>query len=187
MRIEENTGHLALVTMTAESTGENRVELPRSHAEALLEVATGVIEYLRIPLSVGTSEIHLNRFTAPSTSELISVAFEHEGEAQEFDPPPWFGPEITADHNYLNPSIALSGPPEPLEVALTNEALESLLYTLENRFVAAPRPKTGSRKPGPSRPAKPLLTAEANLRVEEADSEEDLIWELARTLRPQRR
>lgn len=43
---------------------------------------------------------------------LVEVEFTSEPAAQDFVPPPWFGPEVTLDKAYKNKSLALNGAPE---------------------------------------------------------------------------
>ena len=50
-----------------------------------------------------------------------------------FEPPAWFGPEISDQHAYRSGALALQGVPEPREIEATNAGLDSLLDALENR------------------------------------------------------
>ena len=42
---------------------------------------------------------------------LVEVEFDSVDEADAFDPPPWFGQEVTSDPRYTNASLARSGWP----------------------------------------------------------------------------
>ncbi len=41
------------------------------------------------------------------------VEFSSEAASDEFDPPEWFGRELTDDHRYANRTLAVDGPPTP--------------------------------------------------------------------------
>ena len=43
----------------------------------------------------------------------VEVEFSSEVEAKAFDPPPWFGKEVTEDPRYQNAVLAISGMPQP--------------------------------------------------------------------------
>jgi adenylate cyclase len=42
---------------------------------------------------------------------VVEVEFESEAESDDFDPPDWFGPEITDDLRYANRALAVDGAP----------------------------------------------------------------------------
>jgi CYTH domain-containing protein len=45
---------------------------------------------------------------------VVEVEFESEAESDDFDPPDWFGPEVTDDRRYANRALAVDGvPAEP--------------------------------------------------------------------------
>lgn len=221
--VEGDKGSLVLLHAGPGGPVEERTEVPRAHAEALLDVTPGKLDYLLTHLTVGTRDIQIVRFVTPGPLDLISVSFESDEEARDFRPLSWFGPDVTAEVSYQNRSIDLNGAPQAPDVPMSNAALNSLLDALENRYVAprgyapsaparspaeaapAPRhappaasaPSSGERAaPGQrgvlSRPAAPVDT---DMGEEEAHDENDLnlniednvIRELARSLRPQRR
>ncbi|MET0530305.1 MAG: hypothetical protein ABW003_18550 [Microvirga sp.] len=206
--VDGDKGSLVLLQKGANGPVEERTDVPRAHAEALLDVTPGKLDYLLTHLTVGTRDIQIARFVTPGPFDMISVSFESEEEAKDFRPLSWFGPDVTADATYQNRSIALEGLPQMPDVALSNAALNSLLDTLENRYsssrsyspahqmrnaaevevlqnepVAAQGKSAGQATP-------PVVTD-----VEVAEDENDLnlsiednvIRELARSLRPQRR
>jgi CYTH domain-containing protein len=217
--VEGDKGSLVLITTPSGAPIEERTDVPRAHAEALLDVTTGKVDYVRSHLTVGTRDIHINRFVTPGPLDMISVEFESEEEARDFRPLSWFGPDVTDDFVYHNRSIALEGLPPVPDVHISNAALNSLLDTLENRY-APPRTFSQSaparsqadvgepRRNPPPPPAPPTPQAErparkqaAPAREETADAEmgddegndlslnieDNVIRELARSLRPQRR
>jgi CYTH domain-containing protein len=217
--LDGETSSLVLLTFAADgSPREERTDVPRTHAEALLDVAPGKVDYARTRLHAAGREIWVDRFVTPGPLDLIQVAFESEEEAGRFSPPPWFGAEVTSDSAYQTRSIALQELPEPPEVQISNAALDSLLDALENRF-GAPRPVAAVRRAGggeepprrlaspyeaPPRPREVVVpppaennpsapnAAEAPAPAPEPaaasdpdlDIEDDVIRELARSLRP---
>lgn len=213
--VDGDKGSLVLVQTGSNGPVEERTDVPRAHAEALLDVTPGKIDYLLTHLSVGTRDVQIARFVTPGPLDMISVSFESEEEARDFRPLSWFGPDVTADAAYQNRSIALNGAPQVPEVSLTNAALNSLLDTLENRYSGsrsyAPQPQTrnsaevelvqnapASERGAPAAQGRPQAqqAAPASTDVEIADEEnndlnlsieDNVIRELARSLRPQRR
>jgi CYTH domain-containing protein len=209
VHVEGEKGSLVLVTLGPGSTYEERTEVPRAHAEALLDVTPGKVDYVRSVLSIGNHEININRFVSPGPLDVISIEFENDDDARDFRIPLWFGPEVTGEPGYHNRSIALEGQPAMPDVALSNAALSSLLDLLENRYVST-RPMSPARAPSeaprqaPPRPQAPVerdqpapqpqqKEASAEERDAAADDalnlniEDNVIRELARSLRPQRR
>jgi hypothetical protein len=202
--VEGEKGSLVLLHEGPHGPIEERTEVPRSHAEALLDVTPGKLDYLLTHLTVGTRDIHVIRFVTPGPMDLISVAFESEEEARDFRPLSWFGADVTADTVYQNRTIALEGLPQIPDVPVSNGALNSLLDTLENRY-SAPRsfnshpqmrsPAPANEKAAPHQGAKqqrhePVTAVAVEVAEDESNSlniEDNVIRELARSLRPQRR
>ncbi|WP_230530168.1 CYTH domain-containing protein [Microvirga roseola] len=207
--VEGEKGSLVLVHAGPDGPIEERTEVPRTHAEALLDVTPGKVDYLLTHLTVGSRDIHLLRYVTPGPLDLITVEFESEEEARDFRPLSWFGPDVTGELAYQSRSIALEGLPQLPEVPISNAALNSLLDTLENRYgaprtfsqpalrkpaepAAAPRnpaPPQASEAP-PRRQAQRHEPAPAEIPEDDAGSmniEDNVIRELARSLRPQRR
>jgi CYTH domain-containing protein len=221
--VEGEKGSLVLVHTGSGGPIEERTEVPRAHAEALLDVTPGKLDYLLTHLTVGTRDIQIVRFVTPGPLDLISVSFESEDEARDFRPLSWFGPDVTTEAVYQNRSIALEGAPQAPDVPMSNAALNSLLDALENRYVAPrgytthaparPPAETGSaqRNAPPSAPpaqggeraapsqrgvlSRPAAPADTDMNDDDNNDDNDLnlniednvIRELARSLRPQRR
>ncbi|EIM24985.1 CYTH domain-containing protein [Microvirga lotononidis] len=220
--VEGDKGSLVLLHTGPSGPIEERTEVPRAHAEALLDVTPGKLDYLLTHLTVGTRDIQIVRFVTPGPLDLISVPFESEEEARDFRPLSWFGSDVTTEVAYQNRSIALEGAPQAPDVPMSNAALNSLLDTLENRYsaprgytphapVRSPAEAGPSQRNAPAAPAqpnervaqppqrgvlsRPAATADADLGDDEAGDDNDLnlniednvIRELARSLRPQRR
>jgi len=212
--IDGDKGSLVLVTSGGGIPVEERTDVPRTHAEALLDVTPGKVDYVRSTLSIGAREVRVDRFVTPGPLDLISVDFDKEDDSRDFRPLPWFGPEVTGEAGYQNRAIALEGLPPSLDVPLSNAALNTLLDTLEGRLGAnrnyapqkAPRDNgdqaeqrrnTGptAERPGRQPPAgKPEAPSagEGDHSDDDQDGlnlniEDNVIRELARSLRPQRR
>ena len=224
--LDAETSSLVLLTAAADGSPlEERTDVPRAHAEALLDVAPGKADYARTRLNVAGREVWIDRFVTPGPLDLIQVNFENQDEAAAFTPPAWFGPEVTSDHAYLTRSIALHELPDVPDVPLSNAALDGLLDALENRFAASPRQVAPMRRgagedtvrrftngfgEAPSRPREVVVpqaypaeppapaaqpvppAAEASSPAPgpsgandtDLDIEDDVIRELARSLRP---
>jgi CYTH domain-containing protein len=179
VRVEEGVGTLILVTPGSRASVERPADLPRAQAEALLGLAAGRIDYQRVDLSVGAHKAHVNRVMAPEPLDVIAVELEEEL-AQGFEPPAWFGAEVTADPAYRNRPLALAGLPRVPEVELTDEALNSLLDTLEGG-------QASSRVPAEASAAAALPPATDTDDAEDLGIEDSVIRELARSLRPKNR
>ena len=144
VRVEGAQCHLVLMTAGPNGTAsEERTEVPRAHGDALLDVCGGKVAYERSTLSLGSREALVDRYTAPGTLELVSVAFESADEAQGFAIPAWFGPEVTADAAYESRALALEGLPATAETPLSNAGLDAVLDLLEHRFAYRYQPPAG--------------------------------------------
>jgi CYTH domain-containing protein len=179
VRVEEGTGSLILVTAGPGEPVEVAAALPLAQAEALLDLAAGGLAYRRADLGLGTGTAAVSRIMAPGVLDLVSVGFEHEEQARGFEPPAWFGPEVTADPSYRGRSLALAGLPRVPEVKLTDAALHGLLDTLEGG-------STSSRVPAEASAAAPPPATDTD-DAEDLGTEDSVIRELARSLRPKHR
>jgi CYTH domain-containing protein len=187
VQVEGHAGHLILVTSGPHGPAEEVANIPLSHAEALLELAPGWVEYLGIRLNIGIQTAAIHRFISPGPLDLITVAFEDDEQAQSFQPLPWFGPEVTSEPGYRTRSIAVTGLPAVREVDATNRALDSLLDALDNRF--------GRQQPAraeqliasqPRSPSSSAVDPEDEGEPDDLAIEDSVIRELARSLRPRR-
>src|SRR5215211_4011935 len=133
VQVAGETGHLILVSHHAAGPLEEPAEISRSQAEALLDLTAGWTEYLSIPIDMGSHSATIQRFVTPASLDLISIAFRQDKIARKFQPPVWFGPEVTSEPTYQVRSLALTGLPSAPEVEITNEALHSLLDALGDR------------------------------------------------------
>jgi CYTH domain-containing protein len=166
------TGHLILVSQPSTSPLEEPAEISQPQAEALLELTAGQTEYLSIPIDIGSHSATIQRFVTPAPLDLISVAFRQDKMARKFQPPVWFGPEVTSEPTYQVRSLALTGLPATPEMEVTDTALHSLLDALGDR-AGEPQPQPTWVAPEPET-SEPILDPEAER-------------ELARSLQPQGR
>ncbi|HEX2553346.1 MAG TPA: hypothetical protein VHL98_06575 [Microvirga sp.] len=142
VRVERERATLILVTRDEDGNlAEEQAEVPRTHAEALIDVAAGTVAFDRIPVSLGGERRGLlDRFILPNGVNILTTVTESEAEG--FEVPDWFGPEITARTEFERSSLALQGAPLADEVGVTNAGLEALLDTLEGRIPYRYRPRT---------------------------------------------
>jgi hypothetical protein len=138
VQIEETRSSL-LVEAEGEEASEERAGLPLAHAQALLAVSQGQVEYLRTRLAIGLHEIQALHVVRPGPMDLVAIAVPSQDE-QNFHPLPWFGPEVSTEPAYQRRRLALDGAPTVPEIEFTNAALNSLLDLLEDRFTAWPSP-----------------------------------------------
>jgi CYTH domain-containing protein len=132
-------GHSYLVLAPVGGSGEEeRTEVPRSQAEALLAVCAGKVGFERtiVPLRNG-KQVLLQRFIAPGSLDLLSIEFAAGEDADGFVPPAWFGPEVTQNPAYHRGSLARAGLPASEDILLSNTMLEELLDLLEESTIAA--------------------------------------------------
>jgi CYTH domain-containing protein len=183
VQIEESRSGLILEAGANEAS-EERADLPPAHAQALLAVSQGQVEYLRTRLSIGSHEIQVLHFVRPAPLDLVAVAVL-SGDEQAFHPLSWFGPEVTEDPAYQGRTVALNGVSSVPEVEITDAALNSLLDALEGRL--------GAHQPQAAAPQPVAPSKAAEAEAENEDDQDDLaiedsvIRELARSLSPRQR
>jgi CYTH domain-containing protein len=139
VRLEEERGLLILKTVSPDGETEDQAEIPVAHAQALLDVCAGEVDYTRTALPIAEGHALVDEFIRPRVLHLVTMEFATEEEASGFRPLEWFGPEVTADRRYTNQVIALRGLDAAAEIPLSNAALNSLIDTLEGRFPAQAR------------------------------------------------
>ena len=154
VQVTGDAGHLILASHSARGPVEDAAEISLPQAEALLALTAGQVEYLSIAIDIGSHTATIQRFVAPAPLDLISMAFKHDKAARKFQPPAWFGPEVSADPSYRLRTLALAGRPAVPEVEISNAALASLLDALDHRDrEAEPSPtRAGSAPAYPPRP-----------------------------------
>jgi CYTH domain-containing protein len=178
-------GETAALVVTSVADGSiDRTDIPRAHAEALLAVTAGRVDCLQTSLTLDRRPVRLSRIVSPGLLDLLTVDFASDEEARAFAPPDWFGPEVSDEPGYRSGALALQGLPEAREITVSNAGLDSLLDALENRASrqAAQTLTAPVEKP---RPAPEPEAAETDDPAVTA-IEDDVIRELARSLRPRR-
>jgi|GEM_PF-761097 len=113
---------------------EERTDVPRAHGDALLDVCPGKAAYDRTTLTIGGREIAIDRYVTPGSLDLISIAFDNDGDAAGFQTPSWFGREVSGEPAFERQSLAIQGVPAQEEVPLSNAALDAVLDLIEPRF-----------------------------------------------------
>ncbi|WP_201864581.1 hypothetical protein [Microvirga soli] len=184
VQIEETRSSLILEA-NGDGTPEEWTDLPPAHAQALLAVSQGQVEYMRTSLSIGSHEIHILHLVRPGPLDLIALMAGPE-DVQAMPPLAWFGPEVTEDPAYQSRSMARNGMPSAPEVEITDAALNSLLDTLEGRIGAHQPQAAAPQRVAPSEP--PVAETEADNEHDQNDLtiEDSVIRDLARSLSPRR-
>jgi CYTH domain-containing protein len=132
VRIEKGQAYLVLTSLDGDvPTAEDWTDVPRSHAEALLEVCPGTVVFERSRVRLRNHEALVDRFITPGALDVVTVEFASPADADAFLPPVWFGSEVTGDDSYTNRMIAVVGRPRAPEAPLSNAALETALDLLE--------------------------------------------------------
>lgn len=135
VRVDGQNCQLVLVNKGADGIPvEERTDVPRAHGDALLDVCPGKAAYDRTTVNVGGREVAIDRYVTPGSLDLISVAFDNDGEAAGFHTPSWFGREVSGEPAFERQSLAIQGVPAAEEVSLSNAALDAVLDLIEPRF-----------------------------------------------------
>ena len=107
VRIEQGRSLLILLTQGENGQfSEEPVEVPLSHAEALMNVAAGMITFDRTALPPGGhSEAYLDRFIMPEGLDILTATIP--ANRHMFAPLPWFGLEVTDEPAFGARDLAL--------------------------------------------------------------------------------
>ena len=147
IRLEADQAHFVLSGQDESGDPvEKLAPLPREHAEALFGLCIGQISYDRLHLSPKSGlnhTIQLDRVVYPSSCDLITVEFAGAQQAEAFQIPTWFGPEVTTEYTYEWRYIALNGLQSHHEVPLSSQQVEAVLDMLD-QSQAATKASTGS-------------------------------------------
>jgi hypothetical protein len=191
VQVEETRSSLILAAMDG-ATPEEQADVPLTHAQALLAVSHGQVEYLRTTLSVGSHELQAFHFVRPGPLNLVAVNGAPE-DKQDLPPMPWFGPEVSTEPAYQRRRLALDGGSDAAEIEVTNAAVNSLLDLLEDRFTTWPLSGQGVTSDEPvadapprSQRAAPEPGTETEEETDDLGFEDAVIRELARALQPRR-
>jgi CYTH domain-containing protein len=140
IRLEADQAHFILSGNNPEGDAvEKLAPLPREHAEALFGLCIGQISYdrLLLPPQSGVSHtMQLDRVVYPGSVDLITVEFDDVQQAEGFEVPTWFGPEVTSEFTYEWRYIALNGLQATIEVPLSSQQVEAVLDMLDQSRAA---------------------------------------------------
>jgi len=183
VRLEEGKGLLILTTPGPGGEVEDQTEIPVAHAHALLDVCAGEVDYTRTTVPVSDGQALIDEIIRPGVLHLVTIEFASEEEANAFRPLEWFGPEVTEDRRYTHQSIALRGLADTPEIPLSDAALNSLIDTLEGRFLAQARVAISQPKAKqvPVTRAKAQTSGEA-VKVNLDEIEQAMMREMEKTL-----
>ncbi len=192
VQIEEGRASLIL-EVGGEEASEEQADLPRAHAQALLAVSQGQVEYLRTRLPIGSHEILALHFVNPAPLDLVAIA-DAPGDEKDQPPLAWFGPEVSAEPAYQGRRLAQEGAPDAQDVDVTNGALNSLLDLMEYRLTTWPGPNKAAISdtsaadviPHP-KTSVPKQETEVDEEINDLRIEDEVIRELARSLQPRQR
>ena len=95
------------------SRQEAEVELDRESFDELWRLTEGRrLQKRRHVIPHGELKIEIDVYGGDLEGLTVAeVEFPSEEEARAFNPPGWFGEEVTGDHRYLNETLATAGTP----------------------------------------------------------------------------
>lgn len=131
VRLKSDQCNLVLVHQGSREPREEKTRVPAKQGKLLLDVCAGRIDLDRVNCPLNGRRISLDRLFQPGSIDFAWIAFERQEEADNFDPPVWFGPEVTADTAFRYHDIALGGVPAGDEIALSNAVLNGILDEIE--------------------------------------------------------
>lgn len=153
--IEPGHCYLVLAAASKGAGDEERTEVPRSQAEALMTMCAGKAGFECTTMRLrGGIDALLKHFVVPGPLDLLSVEFEEGADAEAFVPPAWLGPEVTQNAAYDGGSLARAGMPTSEEIPLSNAMLEELLDALEEGATAAQLGRVPPRRAPDAGPAR---------------------------------
>ena len=132
VRVERERAVLILAHRQEDrGVAEEIAEIPRAHAEALIDVAAGTVAFDRVVIELGGGrKALLDRFLLPRGIDVLTTTREERAEAHL---PEWFGAEVTDRPEFETASLAVNGIPSHAEVEITGKGLEALLDILQGR------------------------------------------------------
>ena len=101
---------------TGEVRTEEEIELDRGRFESLWPLTEGRrVTKRRYLIPAGELTIELDVYSGERLEGLVvaEVEFPSEADAARFQPPEWFGRELTGDKRYMNETLATAGRPAP--------------------------------------------------------------------------
>jgi adenylate cyclase len=113
VRLEDGRDVLTLKHGTGRARTEVELELSDDQAQALWPVSQGRrIEKRRRRVPHGELMIEVDEYGGELDGLLVAeVEFPDDATAESFEPPAWFGREVTGESEYKNQSLASHGRP----------------------------------------------------------------------------
>jgi CYTH domain-containing protein len=98
---------------TGRTRAEVEIAIDREVFESLWQLTEGRrVTKTRHVIPLGGRAIELDVFRGPLEGlRIAEVEFPDEDSADAFEPPGWFGEEVTGDRRYLNETLATDGVP----------------------------------------------------------------------------
>ncbi|HEY6636202.1 MAG TPA: CYTH domain-containing protein [Solirubrobacterales bacterium] len=95
------------------SRDEAEVELDRESFESLWPLTEGRrLHKRRHVIPHGDLKVEVDVYEGGLEGLVVAeIEFDSEEQARSFEPPGWFGEEVTGDERYLNETLATRGPP----------------------------------------------------------------------------
>ncbi len=95
------------------SRTEVEVHIDAGRFDVLWALASGrTVEKVRHEIAVGDLTAEVDRYRGRLEGLcLVEVEFDDEAAAGAFEPPPWFGPEVTDEPGWSNAELASTGSP----------------------------------------------------------------------------
>jgi CYTH domain-containing protein len=116
LRIRQKAGRFYQTVKTGEGLSRTEIEifLSKDQFDDLWPHTTGRrVSKMRFNVPVGDYVTELDRFEDDLTGLLlVEVEFLSVEESRQFEPPEWFGAEVTNDKRYKNKWLAINGVPE---------------------------------------------------------------------------
>ena len=111
--MRNRNGNLTLTVKTGTGVvrGEGEVTLSQEQFQALWPFTEGQrIEKTRHEIDLGTLTAELDVYAGRHEGlAVVEVEFCSRGAARNFEPPDWFGEEVTENPQYSNQQLALTG------------------------------------------------------------------------------
>ena len=189
IRIAGQQSELVLLTKAGEEWKSEPVSIPHEHAMALLDATAGILAFDRAVVSLGSgTEAFLHRILKPKPLDLVTIPFDAASERSKFNPPAWFGREVSDAAEYGNSAIAIDGVPHGRE-EISNAALNALLDSLEGGAASRPKETVLARSAVPlarpnTRPPVTKTSWSASTLTPAELSDDETIRQLAASLAP---
>jgi adenylate cyclase len=116
VRVRRRGGRLLLTVKSeaGEVRGEEEVELSEEQFERLWPLTSGRrVSKRRYRIPHGPLTVEVDLYEGELEGLVVAeVEFESEEQGRAFEPPPWFGRELTGEPGYANRRLALDGLPQ---------------------------------------------------------------------------